>query len=69
MGLSQSESYLHSSHFLQLPQGRVSVADENGGHAQVTDWLQMSPDIIQENNLNANSMDVSITSTKARLMH
>lgn len=62
-------SYLYPGYFLQLLQGRVGVAGKDGDHSQVTGRLQISPDVIQENNLNANHMDTSITSTKANPMH
>lgn len=55
------ESYLHPSYFLQFCQGCVCVSDEDGDHPQVPGRLQISPDVIQEHNLNPNSRDISIT--------
>lgn len=66
---ARTESYLHPGYFLQLPQGSVSVTDEDGDHPQVTGRLQINLEVIQENHLNAKSMDTSITSTKAKFMH
>lgn len=43
--------------------------DEDGDHSQVTCWLQISPDVIQENNLNPNSTDTSVTRAQAQFMH